>query len=110
MTNRADEIRSKFLEFDRANPDVWREFERIALGIASRRPRYGAKKIIEEVRWHLAHATTGQPYKINNIFTSHYARKFIEWHPHHTAFFETRMLISRRSAPRGVPQGYLFKT
>jgi len=80
-----------FLEFDRANPEVWRLFVRFTFQvIRSGRRHYGAKAVFERIRWHVALETTEVDFKLNNNFTAYYARKFHEEYPEHAGFFHTR--------------------
>jgi hypothetical protein len=57
--------------------------------------KYGAKGIIERVRWHfrLLHKGT-DPYKINNNWTSRLARFAEDRRPELVGFFEKRKLRS----------------
>ena len=57
--------------------------------------RIGAKMIIERVRWECAiNSKDKQGYKINNDYTAHYARLFIQNNPQYRDCFETRKLKS----------------
>ena len=64
---------------------------------------FGAKAIMERVRWEVSvymrrsHfegyvATTGEQFKVNNNYTSRYARKLISEKPEFKGFFQTRRL------------------
>jgi len=78
-------------QFDAANPQVWYEFERIALQVAGRgHKHYGAKAIFEVIRFRRAIETTDADFKLNNNLTPYYARKFMERHPEYDGFFEIR--------------------
>lgn len=87
----------QFRRYHAQNPDVYRLFCHYAklmagVGIEGFR-RYGAKAIMERVRWHYdvrRYYTAG--FKVNNNFVSRYARMFMADHPHLDGFFETREL------------------
>ena len=83
--------RTDFEQFDAENSQVWREFERLALEIAAEgHKHYSAKAIFEVIRFHRAIRTTDVKWKLNNIWTPYYARKFMRCHPQYEGFFETR--------------------
>lgn len=73
---------------------VYEAFKRRALQLIDKgRRRYGAKRIVEEIRYDttLQHAPEyADGYKVNNNMTSLYARRFMEEHPEHDGFFKTR--------------------
>lgn len=101
---RASEIDEAFERFDRENRDVWQYFEHFAmLLIRSGRQRCSAKLLVERVRWETM-ISGGEPYKINNNFTSRYARKFARLYPEHRSFFRTRELTSEHKGARGWNQ------
>lgn len=91
----ATTIQDDFEEFCAENPDVYAHFVRYAeeLRRAGRR-RYGAKGIIERIRWHFATSCGDEAFKIDNRFTSRFARKLIAERPEFAGFFETRTLKS----------------
>lgn len=86
-------LQKDFVEFDAANPDVWREFRGMALRLIEEGYKhYGAKSIIEAIRFHrnVSKHTGGGPFRINNNLTAYYARKFHKKYPQYNGFFETR--------------------
>lgn len=89
-------IQERFELFDRAHPDIYALFRQYAYELLrAGRKRYGAKSIIERIRWHMA--TSGkqdEDWKINNVYTSRYVRKLVEEHPEFEGFFELRKLQS----------------
>jgi hypothetical protein len=97
----APDIDARFAEFDAANPDVWAAFERFTRqAIAAGRERYSADAILHRIRWHMAIETTRDgERKINDHFSSRYARKWGETYPELAGFFETRTLRSRPPEP-----------
>lgn len=90
--------RAAFLQAHRECPDVWKYFEKFALdAIASGREHYGAKGIMERVRWH-TEIEHGIDFKCNNNFTAYYARIFAAKYPVHADFFEFREVSGLRRA------------
>lgn len=89
-------IQEQFEAFHRAHPDVYELFKRFAQELrAAGRPHYGAKAILERVRWHYATSSaSAEEFKINNNYTSRYARLLIAECPEFADFFETRRLTS----------------
>lgn len=85
-------LRERFEAFDAAHPEVWQMFERLTWdAIRAGRRRFSAKTIFGKMRWDTAlHADDGEGWKVNNSFTAYYARKFMDAHPAHDGFFETR--------------------
>jgi len=89
-------IQERFEAFHRANPAVFSAFRRAALDLKARgRRRFGAKAIWEHMRWHMALETGGADFKLDNSFTSRYARLLLERHPEEfEGFLELRALQS----------------
>ena len=60
------------------------------------RKRYGIKMLWEVLRWHVAtgEIKTDEDFKLNNNFTSRYARLIVKLHPEYESMFETRVLRS----------------
>lgn len=86
-------IQEKFEEFHAAHPDVYSLFKRFCGELKSAgRTRYGSKSVIERIRWHYATTSEGEEFKINNNFTSRYARMLIDEHPEYQNFFELRVI------------------
>ena len=89
-------IDERFWDFHEENPEVFAELCKLALR-AKRRglPHYSMKGLFELVRWHVAMRTRGQePFKLNNDFTSRYARLLMDAEPELKGFFETRRIRS----------------
>lgn len=88
-------IQERFEAFDAAHPDVFELFKRFAeAAVQMGRRRGGAKLLIERIRWHYFTSSTanGADFKIDNRFTSRYARKLIAERPEFADFFELRKL------------------
>ena len=96
-----DPIQATFDKFHADHPDIYEMFKRFARQLrGAGRERYGAKSIMERIRWELATSSSGvdDGFKINNNFTSRYARKLIVDDPTFESFFETRKLAVNRGA------------
>jgi hypothetical protein len=81
----------RFVEFHRLNPQVYVAIvdiarDLVALGFA----KCGMKMIFERLRWLSAIETKGDEFKLNNNYTSFYARLVMEAEPDLAGFFETR--------------------
>lgn len=87
-------VREAFLSFHRSNPHVYREILRYAREMKARgRTRYSIWTIVGRVRWDHDIATDGRDeFKINNNFSSIYARMVEHFHPDLRGFFETRQM------------------
>ena len=85
-------LRERFEAFDAEHPEVWEMFERLTFDvIRAGRSRFSAKVVFGRMRWDTAlRADDGNGWKLNDHFTAYYARKFMERHPAHDGFFETR--------------------
>ena len=87
-------IQEAFEEFDKNNPKVYQLFkEQVLLAIAKGKERISPKYIINWLRWEvfiktddtIAIEIEGEKtvFKINDAYSSRYARKFIEEYPMH---------------------------
>jgi hypothetical protein len=86
-----------FAVYHAENPQIYATFRAMA-GELKRRGfgHYGAKSIFEAMRFH--HGVSAGPdseFKLNNNFTSRYARKLMTECREFRGFFETRRLVSR---------------
>jgi len=82
-----------FEEYDKEHPHVFRLFKTFALSLKKRGLKhYGAKAIMERIRWQVAFETGNDGFKINNNFTSRYARKLEREMPEFKGFFRKRVL------------------
>jgi hypothetical protein len=93
-TENEETIDARFAAFDAAHPEVWDLFRRFAGELlASGRERYSADAILHRVRWHYAvNAERDEGFKINDHFSSRYARKLRESDERFADFFEFRRL------------------
>jgi len=87
-------IDAQFEEFHRNNPEVYEELVRLARQMKARgHKQIGIKMLWEVLRWERAMKTTDQTeWKLNNNYTSRYARLIMEQEPDLEGFFKTREL------------------
>lgn len=98
-----DRIQRAFEEFHRQNHQVYAALVRMAFQYQKAGKKVGIKHLWEVLRWQ---QFTGQlqfdEYKLNNNFTSRYARLIMEREPELKGFFEIRRLwpepLDRREA------------
>lgn len=109
-TSRLEEMRRKCNEFHARNPEVWNLFvqfanEKIRLGYQ----HFGAKAIMERVRWETAKGDGTPMLKVNDMFTAFYARRFAREFPRHADFFRTRKQRSAERPATGQPAPNRFQ-
>lgn len=87
-------IAARFAEFHAANPHIYAEIVKMARRARARgAERIGIKMLWEALRWQLAVETgrvDGDTFRLNNVFTAHYARLVMEQEPDLRGIFETR--------------------
>jgi len=89
----------KFNEYHTQNPNVYDLFKRYSIQLKeSGHKHYGAKTIMERIRWHIDVESKGDKFKINNNYTSRYVRMLVAEIPAFAEFFRTRELLSRKAA------------
>lgn len=93
MTRHAgDEINDAFWTFHRAHPEVYDLFDRFTRQLIHAGYGHGSAKLIfERIRWETMFRAPG-PVKINNNFTSRYARLWEHRNPNRHGFFRRRAL------------------
>lgn len=90
-------IQEQFEHFDQAHPEIYDEFRTIARDLLrGGRSRYGSKAILEVIRYHriLSGQDENELFKINNNYSSRYARKLMNEDERFGYFFEIRELRS----------------
>ena len=88
-------IAAQFNEFHLDNPHVYDLFVRFARELKAAGRRGSSKLIFERLRWEFAISTTSSDeFKLNNNFTSQYARLAMALEPDLAGFFATRRLRS----------------
>lgn len=92
----AETIGGRFLAFHAKHPEIYAELRRMALvKLSEGRRRYGVKRLVEEIRFERRGGGTAPEFKIDNRFSSRYARKLIEDEPRLGEMFETRVLKTK---------------
>ncbi len=80
----------EFREYVMKNPHIYGEFCALSMRLlAAGRKHYGAKAIMEVIRYETA-IRGGDDWKINNNFTADLARLLMHRKPEFVGFFETR--------------------
>ena len=90
-------IGEQFEAFHATNPMVFDQLVGLADQLRDRGHTRGSMKMLFEVlRWERMLATDdpSSDFKLNNNYTSHYARLVTDRHPRFEGFFETRNLRS----------------
>jgi hypothetical protein len=86
-------IEEMFWSFHHENPHVYDELVRLARRARRRGvARVGMKMLFEVLRWDFALRTGGDEFKLNNNYTSYYARLVMVNEPDLEGVFETRRL------------------
>lgn len=86
-------LRRAFETFHAANPQVYELFKRFTFQVIERGfSRYSSDAVCHRIRWHVNIETRSDDgLKINDHVTAFYARLFMDDHPEHAGFFETRV-------------------
>jgi len=91
-----DTIQAAFEEFDRKHPEVMDELVSLALTAQRHgRHRIGMKHLFEVLRWQRmirGLPDNNEDFKLNNNYTSRYARQIMHRHPELRGVFELRGL------------------
>lgn len=86
-------IELAFRKFDAENPEVYNLFCQFTRQVIARGfQHYSSDAILHRVRWHTDIETRGDTYKINNNYSSRYARKFANDYPNNADLFRMREL------------------
>src|SRR5690242_15420050 len=92
-----DKATLAFLAFHHENPAVFATFRDIAVRLYKRGVRhYGARCIMEVVRYESALRMAGEPWKVNNNYVPYYARLLMAQDSRFVGFFEIRESSQRR--------------
>jgi len=85
--------REAYAAFNKANPWVVRELEKIAWEMIKHgRKKIGMRAVIEIFRWETRRHTISKDFKINNNFCALYARDILARNPHWGQVFELRKM------------------
>lgn len=122
MKTREQEMREQCEAFHKKHPEVWRLFVRFTQElIAAGHRHYSAKGIFERIRWEqdvvgsrpfktesgkisFAEGSVRRPFKLNNNYSSFYARRFMKMYPDHDGVFRTRKRKSADQAATHLPE------
>jgi len=74
-------IGERFTAFHEANLHVADALESLAATWLAHHSRVGVKALFERLRWEAGIQTNATDYRLNNNFTSHYARLLIDRNP-----------------------------
>ncbi|HKY57631.1 MAG TPA: hypothetical protein VJL80_06305 [Aeromicrobium sp.] len=86
-------IQQRFERFHADNPWVYSALESLTADWLTRgHRRVGIKQMFEVVRWQYGRSTSGDSFKVNNDFTSRYARALLDAHPEWADAIEVREL------------------
>jgi hypothetical protein len=89
-------IDERFALYHKRRPEVWSLFKQYAYQVRSTgRKRFSADAILHRIRWYHYVEQGDESFKINDDYSSRYARKLIAEDPTFAGFFETRRLRSR---------------
>jgi len=84
-------IGRKFIKFHNDNLDVYIELVNLALQLKRLGyDKYGMKGLFEVLRWQRSIQTVGSKFKLNNNYTSYYARLIMSRDPRLRGFFRLR--------------------
>ena len=88
------ELRLKFIEFDRDNKHVYKEFERLSDNIKdSGFEKYSHWAVLSTLRYNLDIKSNSR-FKFNNRLFALYVRKLIYYRPEFLGFYELRQMKS----------------
>jgi hypothetical protein len=85
-------IKKAFDTFHENNPVVYELFLKYAFQLLQKDKKISSKLIINRIRWEVYIETDGEPYRINDAFTAHYARLFLKDYPEHEDKIELRRI------------------
>ena len=86
-------IDERFADFHAAHPWVLEALEDLtARWIEAGGGRIGVKALFEQLRWSQPNISNDRPFRLNNDFTSRYARLLCSRHPEWAGVFQLRTL------------------
>lgn len=90
-------LEQRYEAWREVNGHVVAEFERRTRRLVDAgRSRIGMKMIAEAIRYETSLRSVGDPWRVNNSYTSFIARELIRRHPQWSALIETRALATER--------------
>jgi len=97
LETRADQLMREAHEYLERNPRFWDQFCKRAFQLIRRgHEHYGAKALVEVIRWHTDIGATEEDFKVNNNHVTSFARIFGTTYPEFDGFFRNRQRISER--------------
>jgi NAD-dependent DNA ligase len=82
-----------FQQYHQANPHLYELYKAIAMQLIQQNRRIiGSAHIFQKMRYEYQFKTDGSPFKIDNNFAPHYARKFVLEHPQYGHLFKFKAL------------------
>jgi hypothetical protein len=86
-------IQEDYERFNQDNPHVIETLEKMATRWLERHQKVGVKMLVEALRWNTGFRTEGDPdFKLNDKYTSRYARELLRRHPEWQGRIDTRQL------------------
>ena len=79
-----------FEVFHKANPSVYEMFKKFSFEASVNNKNYSARGIFHRIRWETSVNSDDPAFKLNDIWTAYYARKFMQDHPEMSGFFRLR--------------------
>ncbi len=82
-----------FQQYDQENKHIYELYKMIAIRLAKEgRKNIGSRSIFEQMRYDYSFKSNNDPFKVNNNFSPHYARKFVLEHPQYGNLFKFKPL------------------
>lgn len=82
-----------FQQYHQANPHLYELYKAIAMQLIQQNRRViGSAHIFQKMRYEYQFKTDGSPFKIDNNFAPHYARKFVLENPQYGHLFKFKPL------------------
>jgi len=91
---RPSKLTLAFLAFHRDNPQIYELFVGFATTVARSRSRFGARAILERIRWETSTETNHKTLKIPNAYSAYYSRLFEIDHPRFDGIFQHNCSIA----------------
>lgn len=94
-----DHIQERFLQFHRDNPHIYASLVKLAREARKTgRKRYAIELLFGRLRWQMeVEIRSDEPFKLNDHYTSRYARLMMELEPDLVDMFEIRVLARSRN-------------
>jgi hypothetical protein len=91
---KARRIRARFKEFHEDNPKIYELFVTYAIAARKATKHIGPNMITGRIRWYSKVETTGDLYKVNDLWSAFYARMFMRDFPSNEGFFKIRKSVA----------------